>query len=627
MSASTGVKHIGLIGFIRAYTQITRGMGRWRNAVAWIGRVLTGIIQGLVFLALVRLAAALASASGTTPTNAAPVSTVIGVLCGLALAGGALVFARDKCSYLVAFDVMRGIHHKVGNKISILPLGWFSRDVAGSLSRLGAATVNEIGQLSAHLLTQISVTLITVVTIMVGMLVYYPTLGVVLLIAVIAYVLLMWALGQLDLAVKNYLEPANTELAERIIEFASCQPMLRACNRLDYPQLKHAVAERQRRALRSLGVDIFGQFLGGMASQTINILMIVMATGQALAGQLGALEAIAVIGLSIQCSVYLTQLSEGRVGLSMLAPTIATIKDVLDAPVLPEPDDTARREDGAGREDATGSEEVATSEDSAPPTSPEPDTSHSGVSVELRDVRFGYDPHKRVLDGVSFTVPPHTVSAIVGPSGAGKTTIARLICRFWDVNEGAVRVGERDVRDYPTEQLMSQLSMVFQDVYLFDDTLEANVRVGRPDATAEEVSRAAELAGVSEIADRLPDGWETRVGEGGTGLSGGERQRVSVARALLKRAPVVLFDEATSALDAENEANLVSAFNELRKNSTVLVIAHKLGTIAQADQIVVLGADGKIAQMGKHEELVKVAGIYRDFWENRQRAAGWQITG
>ena len=168
--------------------------------------------------------------------------------------------------------------------------------------------------------------------------------------------------------------------------------------------------------------------------------------------------------------------------------------------------------------------------------------------------------------------------------------------------------------------------MVFQDVYLFDDTLAANVRVGDPNATEEQVRRAADLAGVTEVVDRLPHGWDTRVGEGGRALSGGERQRVSIARALLKRAPIVLLDEATSALDAENEANIVAAMEELRRTSTLIVIAHKLETIAAADQVVVLGDDGRVAQRGRHEELVDVPGPYRDFWEQRSRAHGWALV-
>ena len=247
-------------------------------------------------------------------------------------------------------------------------------------------------------------------------------------------------------------------------------------------------------------------------------------------------------------------------------------------------------------------------------------------AVELDDVVFGYRTDEPVLAGVSMSVPARSMCAIVGPSGSGKTTIARLIARFWDTGSGSVRVGGTDVRDMPTSQLMEQLSMVFQDVYLFDDTLDANIRIGNPAADDDQVRWAADLAGVTEIVDRLPHGWDTRVGEGGRALSGGERQRVSIARALLKRAPVVLLDEATSALDAENEANIVAAMQELRRTSTLIVIAHKLETIAAADQVIVLDDAGHVAQRGSHESLVEMEGPYRSFWEQRTRARGWALV-
>ena len=222
-------------------------------------------------------------------------------------------------------------------------------------------------------------------------------------------------------------------------------------------------------------------------------------------------------------------------------------------------------------------------------------------------------------------VPARSMCAIVGPSGSGKTTIARLIARFWDTGSGTVRVSGTDVRDMPTAQLMEQLSMVFQDVYLFDDTLDANVRIGDPAADDEQVRWAADLAGVTEIVDRLPHGWDTRVGEGGRALSGGERQRVSIARALLKRAPIVLLDEATSSLDPQNEAVVGAGVRELvAEGRSVVVVAHRIATVRHADRILFLDG-GRLVEAGDHEALLAAGGRYADFWRERRAAAGWTI--
>ena len=217
------------------------------------------------------------------------------------------------------------------------------------------------------------------------------------------------------------------------------------------------------------------------------------------------------------------------------------------------------------------------------------------------------------------------MTAIVGPSGAGKTTILRLIARFWDAGSGTVAIGGVDVREMSTEVLMRQISVVFQDVYLFDGTIEENIRLGRPEATDAEVREAATLARVTEIAERLPEGWESRVGEGGARLSGGERQRVSIARAILKDAPIVLLDEATAALDPINERAVQQALQALTQDKTLVVVAHRLQTVQAADQILVLD-QGQILERGSHSELLSQHGRYAAFWQERVRAAGWRVA-
>ena len=260
---------------------------------------------------------------------------------------------------------------------------------------------------------------------------------------------------------------------------------------------------------------------------------------------------------------------------------------------------------------------------------PEMDEKGSNVRPRSHDiafdhVNFSYD-RKPILRDVSLTIPDKTTTAIIGPSGSGKTTLCNLIARFWDVDGGAIRVGGTDVRDYTLESLMEQVSMVFQRVYLFADTIENNIRFGRPQATHEEVVAAAKKACCHDFIMALPDGYDTVIGEGGATLSGGEKQRISIARAMLKDAPIIIFDEATANVDPENEDKLQQAMEALTQDKTILMIAHRLKTVRKADQILVLDK-GRIVQRGTHVELAGQPGLYRDFLDARKEAAGWKLA-
>lgn len=245
-------------------------------------------------------------------------------------------------------------------------------------------------------------------------------------------------------------------------------------------------------------------------------------------------------------------------------------------------------------------------------------------SITFNDVSFGYQD-KKVIKNMSFTIPEKSMVALVGASGSGKTTIASLIARFWDVDSGNIEVGGVDIRNIPQDKFYSLISEVFQEVYLFDDTIYNNIKIGNPSATKEEILEASEKAQVLDFVwDELPHGMETRVGEGGSRLSGGQKQRVSIARALLKDAPIVLLDEATASLDPENELHIQKAIQELVKSKTVVVIAHKLATIQNANQILVLD-NGNISERGTHKELLEQNGIYRKMWDIQQKSSGWKV--
>lgn len=239
-------------------------------------------------------------------------------------------------------------------------------------------------------------------------------------------------------------------------------------------------------------------------------------------------------------------------------------------------------------------------------------------------VAFAYQD-KEVLHNINFSMKKNTMTALVGPSGGGKSTIANLLARLWDVKSGKVMVRGTDIRNVPLSELMNQISMVFQRVYLFQDTIYNNISMGKPDATEQEVYEAAKKARCYDFIMALPDGFQTVIGEGGATLSGGEKQRISIARCILKDAPIVILDEATASVDTDNESYIQEAISELVKGKTLLVIAHRLNTIREADQILVI-SDGRISEQGTHDELMAKAGIYQDFVNIRQKSSGWSLT-
>ncbi|GAA2180824.1 ABC transporter ATP-binding protein [Brooklawnia cerclae] len=579
-------------GLLALYLQLltARGQTALRRSLAL--SAVSGILQGTALVLLLPASVALSTGE---PCWGLGFAGWLWVFAGLALASGLVAYVNAIIGYTAALDMIESVQTNLGNRIAKLPLGWFQASSAGHLSRMVTQQMMMLGESLAHLLAPTVTNSTCALVMVVGSWAWDWRLGLVLTIAAPVF----WGflkLAQRCLARgKQISEPAEIELGSRIVEFAQSQGALRACGRAtSFTELDQANTRALAAQRKDLWWSLLANLLHGMLGQIIVVTLIVLAAHLATGGLLGATQAIAFIGLCLRFTTTLEEVGSKLMGVEDRRPMLHQVDDVLSAPALPEPDSSA----------------------------PTP----TAGTVEFRHVGFGYVPGTPVLTDVSFHVPASSMCALVGPSGSGKTTIAKLVARFHDAGEGSVLVAGADVRGLTVADLMAQLSMVFQDVYLFDDTLEANIRIGRPDASEDDLREAARLAGVTEIVDRLPDGWRTRVGEGGRALSGGERQRVSVARALLKQAPIVLLDEATSSLDPENEANIVASMEQLRRTSTLIVIAHKLDTIRTADQIVVLDSTGSIAAIGTHDELIDRQGPYRDFWRARESAQGWQLV-
>ena len=571
---------------------------------------IVGVVRGLSLIAFIPAAIALTSGRPAWGMN---LTAWLIVLALCALASFITEYLLAMRSYMVSFDFLSNMHRAIGDKVASLPLGSFRADTAGKMSRLVSRELMLLGEMFAHMYSPFIAAIVTSLTMLVGITVFSPALGLVCVLAIPVIAGGVWVARTCLNSGSALKEPPAQELSHRIVEYATKQGALRACGRSSsYDPLERAEDTYGKAARRSLIRETIGQVVNGMAAQVVVVSLIIVIGLLAVAGSVSPVEAIVSIGLLLRFTQILVDIGMLASAFETRRPVLDLSHEVLSAPELPILPASSDQDPASCDQD---------------PVSPDQDPACSGSAVALTDVSFAYEADHPVLRGVSFQVAPGTMTAIVGPSGCGKTTIARLVARFYDVDAGSVSVGGRDVRQWDTAQLMAQLSLVFQDVYLFDDTLEANVRIGRADASDDDVKEVARLSGVDEIVERLPLGWNTRVGEGGRALSGGERQRVSIARALLKAAPIVLFDEATSALDPENESRITDAMDALRYNATLIVIAHKLDTITAADQIIVLDHSGRVAQVGTHAELYSQSdGQYRAFWQARSRAAGWKLV-
>ncbi|MFF4986921.1 ABC transporter ATP-binding protein [Streptosporangium saharense] len=574
---------------IRQLAAIT-GTARVRGYLVTL--VAFAVAQGLTFTLIVPVLRALfaGDASAAWPW--------IGLLAVAAAVCGILQYRQAVMGFSLGLDLSRSLYHRLGDHLATLPLGWFEADRVGRIGQLVVQGARAVMGVPAHLLQPLVTSYVTPATVVAASLFFDWRLGTALAVGGAVLVLTYRYTATLTERLDHGVDAAMAEAGGRVVEYAQAQTVLRGFGRTGaaHAELEEALAGQYRAGRRLVTKVVPGLGLNAMAVQGVYTVLLAFGTYLVLGGPLGAAELVALLALATRFTEPLVLAAELGGAVRIGRNNLNRFAEILATPALPE----AEGEEGTARP--------------AVPQAP---------AIELDRVTFGYDGSP-VLREVSLRVPPRTMTALVGSSGSGKTTVTRLIARFFDVDSGTVRVDGHDVRDLTTEDLMSRLSLVFQDVYLFDDTIEENIRLGRPGATDEEVRHAASLARVDEIVERLPDGWATRVGESGATLSGGERQRVSIARAILKDAPIVLLDEVTAALDPENEFAVTEALRALTEDRTLLVIAHRLSTVVAADQIVVLDG-GRVVESGDHASLLGRDGRYAAFWRERTRAAGWRL--
>jgi ATP-binding cassette, subfamily B, bacterial IrtB/YbtQ len=575
---------------VRYLLELLDARGRRQLRTMLILQVAQGILQGVGFLFVVPLIAALAA----RPTHWNQLWISIGAIAVTVCVHHVLLARSTSLGYEVGTGVLTGFHTRIGNHLATLPIGWFGAERTGPVGRLVAKDAVDVADFPSHLLRHIVVGVSAPAVLIVGSYLSDWRIGLALTLgALLCALAVRFFMGIVHHNDGDY-EHDIGATASRIVEYARMQPTLRAYGVLDRRELgtlEESLTRQQRSQSRLTIRGAWGLIACFGTMQLVVTTVIVLAVVLTLRGELALPTMIGLLIITLRMIDPLAQLGDLAGHVQVTADAIVRVRELLAVPALPEPD-----------------------------RAPEP----SGADIELRGVRFGYDDGEAVIKGVDADIPNGSLTAIVGPSGSGKTTLLRLISRFFDVDDGSISLGGNDVRELGTSRVANLTAQVFDDAYLFDGTIADNLRMADPDAGDAELRRVAAIARLDEVIDRLPNGWDSRVGEGGSALSGGERQRVAIARALLKNAPVVLLDEATAALDAVNEAAVAAAMYELARDRTVIVVAHRLSTVLDADQILVLDK-GRITERGRHDQLVGAGGTYARFWEERLQARGWQL--
>ena len=559
----------------------------WYKGMAF--ELLRSIFEALQFVALLIVLRALVEQNITGATAWTALGIMVVSVAGAALCWYLAHNSEGHANYRMCGE--KRIH--IGERMKYMPMGYFNAQSLGSLTAAATSTMSDLESMSFAVIARTVVGMIRTAVFSLAIMCFDWRIGFVFFVGTLLF---LWVNSRL-LKKSRELSPgrlaAQTKLVDAVLEYIQGMSVVRAFHRDKAAKqtLNNTIKETENQNFKLERKRIPYNVLEQVVLRVTSVLAILLSIWLFLQGNMSLFTCLMMVVSAFLVYSELESAGEMFFMLPMIDASIDRVEEI----------------DRAPRMDEGGSVQVPKSHD---------------ISFDHVDFSYG---DRKIIDDVSFTIPEGTTTAIVGPSGSGKTTLTSLMARFWDVKKGSVKLGGIDVKDYSLDSLMSNFSMVFQNVYLFNDSIENNIKFGKPEASHEEVVAAAKAARCHDFIMALPDGYDTVIGEGGATISGGERQRLSIARAMLKDAPIVILDEATANVDPENEAELQAAIEALTGGKTIIMIAHRLKTVRHANQILVVD-HGRIVQHGTHDQLIQQKGIYADFILNRKAAIDWKIN-
>lgn len=481
---------------------------------------------------------------------------------------------------------------EIGERLKYMPMGYFNDNSIGDITSTTTNTAENLQDVATRVIMLTTQGILTTAVFTLAILLYDWRIGLLLILGITAFFIINALMQKKSQMVSPLKTESDARLVASVLEYVQGIGVVRSYN-LDQEANKtvdRAIRENEKINVRLEKTFVPFTCLQSLTLKLFGIAMIFLLIVLHVNGSLELINCLLLVISSFMVYAQLESAGNYSALLRVLDLSMDRINKVFETPVM----------------DTNGK-----------PIKPK------SYTIKGERVTFRYE-NKKVIDNVSFEIPEGTTTAIVGPSGGGKTTLTSLMARFWDVDSGSITLDGTDVREYTLDSLLTNFSMVFQNVYLFNDTIANNIKFGKPDATLEEVEMAAKKACCHDFISALPHGYDTVIGEGGATISGGEKQRISIARALLKDAPVIILDEATANVDPENEALLQDAIDQLTHGKTIIMIAHRLKTVQSADQILVLD-QGKVIQRGTHQDLMKAGGLYADFIHMREKSIGWKL--